>query len=124
MAWAFNSDGTMSDYDTGNAANPGDSPWWGASQPSSSDSGWSYGQDVVDILKYGVGVLMQRESQEWEDKRRYEIAANGIALQGQAAAVAARANGLQATAFGGTSGVMPYVLIGGAVLLVVLLLKD
>ncbi|MGL6080088.1 hypothetical protein [Methyloversatilis discipulorum] len=122
MSWMFNTDGTLSDYDTGATVSPNATPWWGSSQPSNSDSGWNYGQDVLDVLKYGAGILMQREQAAWEDKRLYEQAANGIALQGQAAAIQAQAAGLRST---GLSGSMPLILIGGAVLVVaVLLLKD
>lgn len=119
MSWMFNTDGTLSDYDTGATVSPNATPWWGSSQPSTSDSGWDYGKDVLDVLKYGAGVLLMREQADWEDKRRYEQAANGIALQGQAAAVAASANGVT------SSSMMPLLLIGGAVLVAaVLLLKD
>lgn len=122
MSWLFNADGTVSDFDTGASVSPNANAWWGATQPSTSDGGWDYGSDVLDILKYGAGVLMMRNQAQWEDKRRYEQAANGIALQGQAAAVQAQATGMRA---GGLSGNLPLILIGGAVLVVaVLLLKD
>ena len=122
MSWMFNSDGTVSDYDSGATVNPNANEWWGASQPSSSDGGWDYGKDVLDILKFGAGVLLMRDQSEWQDQRRYEQAANGIALQGQAAAVQARATGLQASAM---SGMLPMLLIGGAVVIAgILLLKD
>lgn len=119
FGWIDNGDGTISDYDTGATASPNAVPWWGATQPSSSDGGWDYGNDVLDVLKYGAGVLLMRNQAEWMDDRRYEQAANGIALQGQAAAVQARATGLASTSM------MPVLLIGGAVVIAaVLLLKD
>lgn len=119
FGWTANNDGTLSDYDTGSTVSAGAVPWWGATQPATSDSGFDYGKDVLDILKYGAGILAMRNQAEWEDKRRYEQAGNYIALQGQAAAVAAGSNGVT------SSSMMPLLLIGGAVLVVaVLLLKD
>jgi hypothetical protein len=116
--WTFGSDGTISDYDTGAAAAPGANEWWGSSQPSTSDSGFDYGGAVLDIFKYGVGILAMRSQAEWEDKRRYETAKNGIALQGQAAAVSVGT----ATA---SSSMLPMIAIGAAALVVVVLLfKD
>lgn len=116
MDWFFNTDGTISDYDTGASVSPAAVPWWGSSQPANSDSGFDYGAAVTDVLKYGVGILASRSQAEWEDKRRYEQAKNGIAIQGQAAAMSAQLNRTS------TGGMMPMLLIGGAALVVVVLL--
>lgn len=107
--------------DGAGVVSPNANPWWGATQPSTSDGGIDYGAAVLDVFKFGVGILATRNQAEWEDDRRYELAQNGIALQGQAAAVAVAA---QRSGSGSLSDYMPLLLIGGAVIVAVFLISD
>lgn len=79
-------------------------------QPADAGGGApaNYGQNVLDVFKFGVGVWQQQQSQQQLlDYRRWEATQGAVNQQGQTAGV--RVSG---------GGISPKVLIIGAVLLV------
>lgn len=59
----------------------------GEDYPTTGDSGVSYGNDILDLLKYGVGAYIGLESQRdyLEDKRFYMANSQGLTQSGQPA---------------------------------------
>lgn len=88
--------------------------------PAPADAGGgapaSYSQQVMDILRYGVGAVVNYQNQgQLLDYRRWEATATGPVQQGRTAGVAVT----RGAATGGAS-MLPVLLIGGALLFLAL----
>lgn len=83
--------------------------------PQAADNSASYGNALIDLFKFGVGTYNDNRLREFEIKTRYEILNGNLYENGQAAN--------QATSTGQIN-MMPYILIGGAVLLAVVLMRN
>lgn len=76
----------------------------------------SYGQSILDVFKFGVGVWQARDArQDLLDYRRFEATQAGVVQQGQAATQYAIAQ---------QSNTSTLLLLGGAALLLVLLMRE
>lgn len=80
---------------------------------AAADNGTTYGSDIIDLFKFGIGAYYNNQSQQFESKTRYD------ALNGQLYQNGVAANPLLPN----PSGVRNYLpwIIGGAVLLVAVL---
>lgn len=64
--------------------------------PQTGDSAFAPSADILDLLKYGVGVWGQTQERKsyWENKTRFETdGAGGLVQQGQPGFIARDANG-------------------------------
>lgn len=83
--------------------------------PQAADNSATYGNQLIDLFKFGVGAYYDNRASQFETKTRYE------ALNGQLFENGQSANALLPTV---TMNMMPYILIGGAVLLAVVLMRN
>lgn len=81
--------------------------------PAAADNGTTYGNDIIDLFKFGIGAYYTNQSQQFESKTRYD-ALNGQLYQNGVAATSLLPNG------NGINNYLP-LIIGGAILLVAVL---
>lgn len=73
-------DGT---YVQPSAAQPNNQPW-----DTSGNAAGNYSRDVLDVLKFGVGVWQQNDARnQFYDYKRFEATNGGLFLQGRFAGV-------------------------------------
>lgn len=83
--------------------------------PPTSDSGYDYGQGILDLFKFGVGAYANTQIAKIESKNRYDSVNGQLYMNGQ------RANPLKPQ--NQTSNVAPLLIGAAALVVVVLLLK-
>ena len=85
--------------------------------PTTGDSGYSYGADIIGLFKYGVGQYFNNKNIEagLETKQRFDSLNGQLYQNGQAA------NPLLPT---GATNYMPIILGAVALIAVVFLVKD
>lgn len=103
------SDGT---YVQPSASQPNNQPW-----DTSGNANGNYTKDVLDILKFGVGVAQQQSSQNaFYDYKRFEATNGGIFLQGRFAGVGP--GGMPLAVNPAKRGTLLLLLALGAILLI------
>lgn len=83
-------------------------------QTQGTENGYSYGKDIIDLFKFGVGQYYGSKTAEFESKARFDLL-NGQLYQ----------NGMPAGMFQSRGGVnmLPWIIGGVALVAVVLLVK-